>query len=155
MLKTNSAGSAASRARTRPIGDRLHSAAIHLLRAVRVDDAQEGVTAPRLSVLSVLVFGGDRTIGELAVAEGVRPPTMTRLIDGLERDGLVKRSADATDARIVRVAVTKRGAALLHSARERRLARIDALLERCTNSELEALRTALDVVERELDRRSD
>ena len=57
------------------IADRLHSAAIHLLRRLRREDATTGLSAPRLSALSVIVFGGPLTLGELANAEQVRPPT--------------------------------------------------------------------------------
>ena len=83
--------------------DRLHSAAIHLLRRLRREDAQSGLSAPRLSALSVLVFGGPLTLGELANAEQVRPPTMTRLVTALEADGLVTREPDASDGRLTRV----------------------------------------------------
>ena len=49
--------------REREVADRLHSAAIHLLRRVRRTDAQTGVPAAQLSALSVLM-GGPRTLGE-------------------------------------------------------------------------------------------
>ena len=78
--------------------DRLHSAAIHLLRYVRQEDAAAGITATRLSALSVLVFGGARTIGELASAEQVRPPTMTKIVTGLEEAGLARRRTPAPTA---------------------------------------------------------
>src|ERR671933_1067936 len=71
--------------------DRLHSAAIHLLRRVRRQDDASGLTAPRLSALSVIVFGGPLTLGALAAAEQVRPPTMTRIVQALEEAGLVVR----------------------------------------------------------------
>ena len=71
--------------------DRLHSASIHLLRRLRVRDRESGVGPAQLSALSVLVFGGPRSLGELADAEQVRPPTMSRIVAGLERAGLVKR----------------------------------------------------------------
>src|SRR5215475_2178440 len=67
------------------IGDRLHSAAIHLLRRLRVRDLESGVGPAQLSALSVLVFGGPRSLGELANAEQVRAPTMSRIVNGLER----------------------------------------------------------------------
>ena len=66
------------------IADRLHSAAIHLLRRVRKQDAATGEGPARLSALSVLVFGGGpMTLGQLAQAEQVRPPTMSRIVSGL------------------------------------------------------------------------
>src|SRR5947208_16870395 len=79
------------------VADRLHSAALHLLRRLRAEDDELGVSPPRLSALSVVVFGGPLTIGALAEAEGVKPPTMTRLVDGLEREGLVTRESDPAD----------------------------------------------------------
>ena len=79
------------------MADRLHSAAIHLLRRLRVEDEALGISAPRLSALSVLVFAGPRRVGELAEAEQVEPPTMTRLVDGMERDGYVARAPDPED----------------------------------------------------------
>ena len=81
------------------MADRLHSAAIHLLRRLRVEDEALGISAPRLSALSVLVFAGPRRVGELAEAEQVEPPTMTRLVDGMERDGYVVRGPDPDDRR--------------------------------------------------------
>src|SRR6059058_738700 len=79
--------------------DRLHSAAIHLLRRLRVGDRESGIGPAQLSALSVLVFGGPRSLGELADAEQVRPPTMSRIVSGLERAGLVKRGHRGRTAR--------------------------------------------------------
>ena len=70
---------------------RVHSAALHLLRRLAQEDRATGVSAPRLSALSVLVFGGPRTIGALAAIEGVTPPTMTRLVAAMTADGLSSR----------------------------------------------------------------
>ena len=103
------------------VADRLHSAAIHLLRRLRVEDEALGISAPRLSVLSVLVFVGPMRIGELAHAEQVEPPTMTRLVDGLERDGYVTRAPDPEDARAVQVRATARGTRALKRGRAMRL----------------------------------
>ncbi|MDQ3698433.1 MAG: MarR family transcriptional regulator, partial [Gemmatimonadota bacterium] len=102
--------------------DRLHSVAIHLLRRLRREDDRSGLSAPRLSALSVIVFGGPLTLGELAALEQVRPPTMTRLVSALESDGLVVREADARDGRLTRVRATARGRTLLTRARARRVA---------------------------------
>jgi DNA-binding MarR family transcriptional regulator len=118
--------------------DRFHSAAIHALRHARREDAASGVTAARLSALSVLVFGGPKTLGELAAAEQVRPPTMTGIVRGLEQDGLARRDPDRRDARVVRVHATARGKRVLQQARQRR---IDALAERL--SDLDAHEVAL------------
>ena len=110
------------------LAQRLHGAAIHLLRRLRTEDDASGLTAPRLSALSVLVFGGPRSIGELAAAEQVRPPTISRLVRELERDGLVRRETDAADARVQRLHATPAGEALLTAGRARRVARLAASL---------------------------
>src|SRR5437763_14618229 len=97
------ATAAASVAPPIDLADRLHSAAIHLLRRVRRADDASGLPAPQLSALSVIVFGGPITLGALAAAEQVRPPTITKLVATLENAGLVEREVDAEDRRVVRV----------------------------------------------------
>ena len=130
------------------LANRLHSAAIHLLRQLRREDTASGLSAPRLSVLSVLVFGGARTLGELAAAEQVRPPTMTRLVQALEQDGLVRRERDASDARVVRIHATARGRRLLHEGRTRRVAALAGDLAGLTAAEREVLGEAVSILER-------
>src|SRR6267142_1816487 len=100
--------------------DRLHSAAIHLLRRLRVRDRESGVGPAQLSALSVLVFGGPRSLGELADAEHVRPPTMSRIVAGLERAGLVRRRA-TEDGRRVRLEASAKGTKILQEGRMRRV----------------------------------
>jgi DNA-binding MarR family transcriptional regulator len=104
--------------------DRLHSLAIHLLRYARVEDVATGMSATRLSVLSVLVFGGPRTVTQLAEAEQVATPTMTRLLQALEAEGYIRRRRDERDGRIVRVRATARGARVLQSGRRTRVRRV-------------------------------
>jgi DNA-binding MarR family transcriptional regulator len=100
--------------------DRLHSAAIHLLRRLRVRDRESGVGPAQLSALSVLVFGGPRSLGELADAEQVRPPTMSRIVAGLERAGFVRRHA-TEDGRRVRLEASAKGTKILQAGRQRRV----------------------------------
>ena len=102
----------------------LHSAAIHLLRRVREEDEEAGVGPARLSALSVLVFGGPQRLTDLARAEQVRPPTMTKVVTGLEAAGLARRIADPGDARAIRVEATARGQRLLVEGRRRRVERL-------------------------------
>jgi DNA-binding MarR family transcriptional regulator len=136
------------------VADRLHSAAIHLLRRLRVEDEALGISAPRLSCLSVLVFGGPMRIGELARVEQVEPPTMTRLVDGLVRDGLAVREPDPDDARAVQVRATARGERTLQRGRAKRLDALRAALVTLSPSELGALGEGVDVLERVLRERS-
>jgi DNA-binding MarR family transcriptional regulator len=122
------------------VADRLHSAAIRLLRAVRVADEQTGLSAPRLSALSVLVFGGPMSLSALARAEQVTAPTMSKLAADLEVEGLVAKRADKADRRGVRIEVTPKGRALMEEGRRRRL---DLLRKRVAKLSAEE-RAALD-----------
>lgn len=131
-----------------PVADRLHSAAIHLLRALRREDARLGIGPAKLSALSVLVFGGARSISALAAAEQVRVPTMSRLVAALERDGLATRSPDPADGRASRVRATASGRRALHHGRARRVAELARRLAVLPPSELEVLRRAGDLIER-------
>ena len=116
------------------IADKLHSAALHLLRRLRVRDRESGIGPAQLSALSVLVFGGPRSLGELADAEQVRPPTMSRIVSGLERAGLVKREA-TDDGRRVRLLATPKGTKILWEGRKRRVESLANALARLGETE--------------------
>src|ERR671929_2446557 len=128
--------------------DRFHSAAIHALRHVRRADPASGLSAARLSAMSVLVFGGPRTLGELAAAEQVRPPTMTRIVQALEAAGLVRRERDPDDGRVHRLRATAKGRRVMQRGRERRVSNLAALLDRLTSEEVARIRDAAELVER-------
>lgn len=130
------------------IADKLHSAAIHLLRRLRAEDAATELSAPRLSALSVVVFAGPVTMSELASAEQVRLPTISRLVKDLEQEGLVRRVQDKGDARVQRVAATARGRKLLQQGRRRRISRLTADLEELSPEEWTVLGRAADLMER-------
>src|SRR5947199_8736245 len=104
-------------AAARAVADRLHSAAIHLLRRLRVEDKAMGLSAPRASALSVIVFRGPITMSALAGAEPVRRPTITRLADGLERRGLVRPVGHAEGGRAQLLEATPPGQRLLQKRR--------------------------------------
>lgn len=131
--------------------DRLHSAAIRLLRRLRTADAETGLSAPRLSALSVVVFRGPLTLSALAEAEQVRPPTITRLVQHLERDGLVERLADPVDGRVTRVRATAAGRRMLTAGRKRRVARLAADLARLSPGDRRTLARAVEVLWRLVD----
>lgn len=134
--------------------DRFHSAAIHALRFVAREDPASGLSAARLSALSVLVFGGAKALGELAAAEQVRPPTMTNIVRGLEADGLVRRHADARDGRVVRLTATAKGRRVLQRARERRIARLAERLADLEPADVERVLDGATLVEEALWRSS-
>ena len=139
----------------RTVADRLHSAAVHLLRRLRRHDEAMGLTPARASALSIMVFGGGPvTLGQLATAEQVSAPTVTRLIVGMERDGLVRRENDERDGRVVWLHATPRGARLLHEGRRRRVAALAADLGALDAGERETLAAAADILERILQRPS-
>ena len=127
----------------------MHSAAIHLLRRVRdVDASAMGISAARASALSVLVFGGARSLTELAAAEHVTSATMSKLVTAMEAEGLVRRYPDVNDARALRIEATARGRQMLERGRERRLDRLEQLLEGITEREARIVREAAEIVDR-------
>jgi len=128
------------------VADQLHSAAIHLLRRLRVRDRETNVGPAQLSALSVLVFGGPRSLGELADAEQVRPPTMSRIVAGLQRARLVRRHA-TDDARRIRLEATPKGVSLMWEARKRRVESLASAVERLPENERQQIRAALDLLQ--------
>jgi DNA-binding MarR family transcriptional regulator len=136
------------------LADRWHSLAIHLLRRLRREDVKAGLTGPRLSALSVIVFGGPITLGDLAAAEQVRPPTMTRLVRALEEEGLVRRENDSMDGRIVRVRATAKGESVLTAGRTRRVRKLMQPLAALTAAERKTLHDAAAILARVIGRLS-
>jgi DNA-binding MarR family transcriptional regulator len=130
------------------VADRLHSAALHLLRRLRTEDDALGISPPRLSALSVVVFAGPIGIGALATAEGVAAPTMTRLVDGLERDGYVRRRADPSDARGVLVEATALGRRILAKGRRQRVETLASGLSALSPAELAEISRGAELIER-------
>jgi len=134
-------------ARTTALANRLHSLAIHLLRTVRASDEESGLSAPRLSALSVIVFREPITLGDLAAAEGVTAPTMTRLVQGLEADKLLGRHAHPTDARAVLLRPTERGRRLLAAARKRRVKTLASALAHLETKDRNVVALAVSTLE--------
>jgi len=127
--------------------DRLHSSAIHLLRRLRVRDRESGVGPAQLSALSVLVFGGPRSLSELADAEQVRPPTMSRIVAGLERAGLVRRRA-TEDGRRVRLQASAKGTKILQEGRMRRVESLAKALYALSRKEQKLLGQLVGLLQR-------
>lgn len=127
--------------------DRLHSAAIHLLRRLRVLDDESGISGARASVLSVVMFRGPIALGELARIEQVRPATISRMVKEMEHEGLVARSSDPSDGRIALVRATPAGRKLLQAARRRRVDALARMLERLRPSERATVARAAALIE--------
>ena len=138
--------------RNTEVADRLHSAAIHLLRRAAEEDRAAGLSRARLSALSVVVFRGPLTLGELATAEGVRSATMTGIVNGLERDGLVRRRPHGRDKRSVNIEATGAGRRLLDRARVRRIDYVVSKLDDLSDDELELLGRAAELLDERFSR---
>ena len=129
------------------MANRLHSAAIHLLRRARRTDPLTGVSPAQLSALSVLM-SGPKTLGELAAAEQVRPPTMSRLVSEMERAGVAKKTTDRDDARVVRVRATAKGLRALSRGRAMRIDAIEGLLSGLDADDLSNVERAVGAIEK-------
>ncbi len=130
------------------LADRLHSVAIHLLRRARREDAAMGLPPAQASVLSVLVFGGARTLSALAEVEQVKAPTMTRIVDALERAGLAQRQADSNDRRKLSIAATAAGMRVMQQGRLRRVKALGQLLAGLNRNEQVTLDEAVRLLAR-------
>jgi DNA-binding MarR family transcriptional regulator len=139
--------------RRRRVANELNTTAIHALRVARATDADSGLSPERLSLLSVLVYAGPRTMSQLAQIEQVTPPAITRIVAGLESSGLVRREALPGDRRSTRVRATAAGRTLLEEARRRRVEGLAEVLRGATAAELEQVSTALAIVRRGAARR--
>lgn len=129
------------------IADALHSKTIHLLRRLRLKDLASGVGPAKLSALSVLVFSPrPLSLAELAAAEQVKNPTMSRLVSGMEREGLVSISAAKTDARVMEIKPTKRGKRVLLAGKQRRVSSLANALNGLKASELAVLEQSVEIL---------
>src|ERR1700734_325170 len=128
------------------IADQLHSAAIHLLRKLRKEDEGSGLNAPRLSALSVIVFGGPITLGDLAAAEQVRPPTMTRIVNALAEKGLVTKKQNTDDGRSTLISATPAGKKLLMEGRARRVHALTKQIDALNREQRSTLQEAAEIM---------
>ncbi len=134
--------------RSKAVADRLRSAAIHLLRRLRKEDDASGLSGPRLSALSVIVFRGPITLSDLSVTEQVRPPTMTRIVAALQNAGLVKVRRNPIDARAIHISATSKGVRRFEQGRAGRLTSLSRKLSRLRADERRLLGRASLVMER-------
>jgi DNA-binding MarR family transcriptional regulator len=140
--------------KTEELADRLHTAAIHLLRQVRVQDSATGLPPARLSALSVLVFGGAMSLNALAKAEQVRPPTMSRIVDSLEAEKLIRRTVNPQDRRAVVLEATENGTAILWQGRKRRVKFLAKHLSRLSEQERTRIEDAIEAIQKAMARQS-
>jgi DNA-binding MarR family transcriptional regulator len=125
---------------------RLRLAVTRLNRRLRAE-ADSGLTASGMAALATIGRRGPLALGELAAVEGVKPPTMTATVAGLEAEGLIARTADEKDRRVSRVALTARGRQRLERVRSRKTAYLAARLERLEEHQLGQLDQAIGLFE--------
>ena len=130
------------------VGRSLHSNAIHLLRRLRAEDSAMGIGPAQASALSVVVFGGPLTLNELAKAEQVRPPTMSRVVEALVKEGLVRRETNRDDRRSVMISPTDKGTRILYEGRNRRERRLIKFLSKLDADEIRCLGKASRILSR-------
>ena len=135
------------------VADRLHSSAIRLLRLVRREDAQMDLSPARASVLSILVFAGAKSPGELAGIEQVAAPTMTKLINALERDGYVGKRRNRKDGRGVMIVPTRKAKRTLQRGRQRRVEALRLLFSDLSEAEWSILEQAVALIDARVRRR--
>lgn len=126
----------------------LRTGVLRLARRLRVERASNDLTLSQISVLGVLRHRGPQTPGELAAAENVKPPSMTRLVAGLEAAGLVTRRPHDTDGRQVVVELTPAALDVLDSDRERRNQWLSSRFADLTDDELALLDRVAPLLER-------
>jgi DNA-binding MarR family transcriptional regulator len=134
--------------RTIDLANRLHGVAIHLLRRIRQEDPLTGLSPARLSALSVIGFGGPRTISELAEAEQVALPTISRIVTSLVSEELVERQVDAEDRRTIHLSITPKGMQVLLEGQRRRTAQLGKLLEPLSPAEQATIAESVLLLER-------
>ena len=93
-------------------------------------------------------MSGPKTLGELAAAEQVRPPTMSRLVSEMERAGVARKTPDRDDARVIRVRATAKGLRALSRGRDLRIDAIEALLSGLGPDDLSNVDRAVGAIEK-------
>lgn len=125
------------------LADELVLISVKLVRRLRALDPSPALSPAESSALAVLIFAGDLTLGELARHEGVKAPTMTRLVQNLEQRDVIKRVRDSNDARIARVSATSLGKKLFAAGHKRRLQPLIRKLALLTDAESASLAKAM------------
>jgi DNA-binding MarR family transcriptional regulator len=132
------------------LAGRLRLAVTRLNRRLR-QQGESGLSPTAFSALATISRLGPIPLGELAAVEGVKPPSITSTVAGLEAQSMVVREADASDRRVTRVSVTARGRLRLLRSRTRKTAYLAARLQTLDERELQVLTEAAGILERVLE----
>ncbi|WP_020574567.1 MarR family winged helix-turn-helix transcriptional regulator [Actinopolymorpha alba] len=133
----------------------LHSASLRLLRRARTVDGTMDLDGPRASLLAVLVFGGPRSVSQLAAIEQVSAPAITKLVNSLEEQGMVERAIATHDRRVVLVSATRAGRKVLERGRAARVRAVADLLEGLPARDLRTIRRSAEKIGQLLARSDD
>ncbi|MBD3667098.1 MAG: MarR family transcriptional regulator [Kangiella sp.] len=132
------------------LAERLYRLADHLLKDSKRHGQESGLTAERLSILSILVNTGPQTINKLAATEGVSAPAITRTVKSLEKQGFVIKSRSKTDQRVVYVAPTRKSQQLLDEISRKTQSTIEELLLGIEADEAHQIDLAMTLLERQI-----
>lgn len=106
------------------------------------------LNANQLSAMAVLLNSGDQLMGELAAQEKVQPPSMTRIVNGLEERGLAVRRVAEQDRRQTVVSLTESGREVLLADRRRRDQWLAKRIAELTPDERDVLRRAVPILDK-------
>jgi DNA-binding MarR family transcriptional regulator len=127
----------------------LRVSVMRLARRLRNErDQSDDLSVHHIAVLATLLRNGQMSIGDLAAAEKVQPPSMTRTVNSLVERGLIGRAARPDDKRIVVVDLTDDAVKVLEDSRRRKEAWLNRMLAELTPDERRALRDAAPILER-------
>jgi len=127
----------------------LRPSVLRLARRLRqLRDDSLDLNSNQLSAMSVLLNSGDQLMGELAAAEKVQPPSMTRIVNGLEQRGFVVRRPHSLDRRLCVVGLTPAGREVLLANRRRRDAWLAARIAELSPPERHVLCQAIEILDK-------
>ncbi|HEX7095562.1 MAG TPA: MarR family transcriptional regulator [Acidimicrobiales bacterium] len=129
------------------VASHLRISTARLTRTLRQND-DSGLGPTVIAALATVAREGPLTLGELAAAEQVAPPTITKIANKLVERGFVSREVDPDDRRVVRLEVTEAGRKQLDTYRKRRTTWLAARLRNCTPDELATLDEAARIIDR-------
>ncbi len=124
----------------------LHSLSIHILRDARKNDVTSGLTPERLSILSILVYTGSKTVNQLASMEQVSAPAITRIVKSLEKEGYVIKAKSRADQRVVFVSATRKSIVLIEQTRSQRIERIVSKVRELSSEQQTQLHALLNLL---------
>ena len=125
----------------------LRPVVMRLARSLRhIRDDSLDLQSNQLSAMAVLLNDGDMLMGELAATEKVQPPSMTRIVNGLEQRGYVARRPDPRDGRQCLVTLTRAGREVILANRRRRDEWLTVRIAELDPAEREVLRQALPIL---------